>query len=69
MVAGVAAFGCFMMATMASVSAQQIGDLQGQPSNAPRPRGPGNQRAPIQLLSLLRAAVLSPGIRTTLSSP
>jgi len=30
MVAGVAVFGCFMMATMASVSAQQIGNLQGQ---------------------------------------
>ena len=35
----------------------------------PRPQGPGNQHAPLQLLSLLRAAVLSPGIRTTLSSP
>ena len=35
MVAGVAVFGCFMMATMASVSAQQIGNSQGQPSNAP----------------------------------
>ena len=41
MVAGVAAFGCFMMATMASVSAQQIGDLQGQPSNAPSTPGTG----------------------------
>ncbi len=27
--------GCFVMATMASVSAQQIGNLQGQPSGAP----------------------------------
>ena len=41
MVAGVAVFGCFMMATMASVSAQQIGNLQGQPSNAPSTPGTG----------------------------
>jgi hypothetical protein len=41
MVAGVAVFGCFMMATMASVSAQQIGNLQGQPSNAPPTPGTG----------------------------
>jgi hypothetical protein len=57
------------MASAASVSAQQIGNSQAQPSNAPRPRGPGNKRAPIQPHSLLRAAVLSPGIRTTSSSP
>ena len=41
MVAGVAVFGCFMMATMASVSAQQIGNSQGQPSNAPPTPGTG----------------------------
>jgi hypothetical protein len=41
MVAGVAVFGCFTMATTASVSAQQIGNLQGQPSNAPPTPGTG----------------------------
>jgi hypothetical protein len=38
-VAGVAVFGCFMMATMASVSAQLIGNSQGPP--APSSRGMG----------------------------
>ena len=41
MLAGVADFGCFMMATMTSVSAQQIGNLQGQPSDAPATPGTG----------------------------
>ena len=36
-VAGVAVFGCSMMATMASVSAQQIGNSQGQPFDALSP--------------------------------
>ena len=34
-VVGVALVGCLMMATMSSVSAQQIGNSQGQPSNVP----------------------------------
>ena len=38
-VVGVAVFGCSMMATMASVSAQQIGNSQG-PSDAPSTRAP-----------------------------
>jgi hypothetical protein len=39
-VAGVAIFGCFMMATMESVAAQQIGNSQG-PSDAPATQGTG----------------------------
>jgi hypothetical protein len=39
-VVGVAVFGCSMMATMASVSAQQIGNSQG-PSDAPSTPGTG----------------------------
>ena len=52
MVAGVAVFGCLTMATMASVSAQQIGNLQGQPSNAPSTLGTGKstRATPIPLV-------------------
>ena len=39
-VAGVAIFGCFMMATMESVAAQQMGNSQG-PSDAPATQGTG----------------------------
>jgi hypothetical protein len=42
-VVGVVVVGCLVMATMTSVSAQQIGNLQGQPSNVPLISDTGKQ--------------------------
>ena len=56
-VAGVAVSGSLMMATVASVSAQQIGNSQAQPSNVPPSPANGKPARPIQPLSLLHAVV------------